>query len=114
MHPVVRFYNLSSHIYDAAKPLHVTAATTPATTSEPTPSTSPPTNPTAPELTLGGANEGSESPDVSEAGEDNELELDDEVWEDADQGCDANENGEVLRAALGLLEQYTIAWFVGP
>ena len=67
-----------------------------------------------PELTLSGANEGSESSDVSEAGEDNELELDDEVWEDADRRCDDNKNGEVLRAALGLLEQYTIAWFVGP
>ena len=98
-HPVVHFCNLSSHIHNAAKPVCVTAATAPATTSEPTPSTSPPTNPTAPELTLGGANEGSESPDVSEAGEDNELELDDEVWEDADRGCDDNENSEVLRAA---------------
>ena len=81
------------------KPVCVTAATAPTTTSEPTPSTSPPTNSTMPELTFGGANKGSESPDVSEAGEDNELELDDEVWEDADRGCDDNENGEVLRAA---------------
>ena len=78
------------------KPVCVTAATAPTTTSEPTPWTSPPTNPTVPELTFGGANKGSESPDVSEAGEDNELELDDE---DADWGCDDNENGEVLRAA---------------
>ena len=27
------------------------------------------------------------------------MELDDEVWKDADQGCDDNKNGEVLRAA---------------
>ena len=98
VHPVVCFYNLLSHIHDAAKPVHATAATAPTTTSEPTPSTSPPTNPTVPELTLSGANKGSESPDVSEAGKDNELELD-EVQEDADQGCDDNKNVEVLRAA---------------
>ena len=98
--PVICFCDLSSHIHNAAKPVHATAATIPTTTSKPTPSTSPPTiNPTTPEPTLSGANEGSESPDVLEAGEDNELELDDEVWENANQGCDDNKNDEVLRVA---------------
>ena len=27
------------------------------------------------------------------------MELDDEVWKDADRGCDDNKNGEVMRAA---------------
>ena len=40
-----------------------------------------------------------ESSDAPKASDNEEVELDDEVWEDADRGCDDDENGEVIRAA---------------
>ena len=76
------------------------ATITPTTIPVPTPSTSsPPTNPTVLDPSLGENNKNFESSDAPKASDDEEVELDDEVWEDADRGCDDDENGEVIRAA---------------
>ena len=68
--------------------------------SVPTPSTSsPPTNPTTLEPSLGESNKNFKSSDALKASDDEEVELDNEVREDADHGCDNDKNGEAIRAA---------------
>ena len=79
--PVVHFCNLLSHIKYAMTPVHAPAANTPTTTSAPTSSTLFPTvnSPTVPEATPNMSNTNLENLDVLGAGEDEELELHDEV-----------------------------------
>ena len=89
-----------SQINDATKPVCTVATITPTTIPVPTPSTSsPPTNPTTLEPSLSESNKNPKNSDAPKASDDEEVELDDEVWEDADHGCDDDENGEAIRAA---------------
>ena len=75
------------------------ATITPTTIPVPTSSTSsPPTNPTVLEPSLSESNKNFKSSDAPKASDDKEVELDDEVWEDADGGCDDDKNGEAIRA----------------